>query len=249
MSSNDEATGRVCTKCGVWKEWEEFHLNCKGVNGRQGKCKACVSEEGKAARAPHEVAARAGRVASAAQSVTATGRVCTKCGEWKEWGEFGVKGSGARGRPPTCKLCSARRGQDRRDADPQGWNEYARTWKRNHRVSAMFSRAKGNAGERGLPFLLSRETDIPRIARIIDEGVCQLTGLPFDLTHGCRKPNAPSLDRIDSTKGYVPGNVRVVLWQVNAMMNEYGEDALLEVADAIRQQRAVRQGEVMSAAA
>jgi hypothetical protein len=30
-----------------------------------------------------------------------------------------------------------------------------------------------------------------------------------------REPNSPSLDRIDNTKGYVPGNVWVISWRAN----------------------------------
>jgi hypothetical protein len=38
------------------------------------------------------------------------------------------------------------------------------------------------------------------------------------------------VDRIDSTKGYVHGNVRVVLWGINAACNSWGHEAYEEIA-------------------
>lgn len=45
----------------------------------------------------------------------------------------------------------------------------------------------------------------------IQEGRCGYTGLPIELNKNA------SLDRIDSTKGYTPGNVHWVLWDINRM--------------------------------
>jgi len=34
------------------------------------------------------------------------------------------------------------------------------------------------------------------------------------------KENSPSLDRIDSKKGYVPGNVMIMSWRANRIKND-----------------------------
>jgi len=39
--------GRICTKCGVWKEFSEFYRNNKSKSGFDSKCKQCESERGK----------------------------------------------------------------------------------------------------------------------------------------------------------------------------------------------------------
>jgi hypothetical protein len=41
-----------------------------------------------------------------------------------------------------------------------------------------------------------------------------------------RNPYRPSFDRIDSSKGYTPDNVRIIAYCVNTAMNEWGEDIL-----------------------
>ena len=61
------------------------------------------------------------------------------------------------------------------------------------------------------------------------EGRCLYTGRKFTLDgiEGSRtKPYVPSLDRINPSLGYVPGNVRLVTWQVNRALSDLGDDAL-----------------------
>ncbi|GLX91801.1 hypothetical protein Pfra02_43690 [Pseudomonas fragi] len=62
----------------------------------------------------------------------------------------------------------------------------------------------------------------------IDKGICELSGVNFDLSPG-RKPNSPSLDRINPELGYIPGNVRVICHALNAALGDWGEEALLPI--------------------
>jgi hypothetical protein len=57
---------------------------------------------------------------------------------------------------------------------------------------------------------------------------CEVSGLPFD-PHGKRTWDSVSLDRIDNTQGYVPGNTRWVLWSVNAACGTWGLEKAREV--------------------
>jgi hypothetical protein len=92
--------------------------------------------------------------------------------------------------------------------------------------------AKHRAKSRGMDFNL----DPQDIQNRIDKGSCELTGIPFDLTTP-RAWNAPSLDRIDSSKGYTTDNVRVILYAVNVMANTWGSDKILRIASAITENR------------
>jgi hypothetical protein len=59
---------------------------------------------------------------------------------------------------------------------------------------------------------------------------CAVTGLPFTLeTINGRKPYAPSIDRIDNSLDYTPGNVRIVCVAANLAMNVWGEEVLLRM--------------------
>lgn len=67
-------------------------------------------------------------------------------------------------------------------------------------------------------------------------GVCEVTGVAF-VIGSARHPFLPSIDRIDSSKGYTPENCRVVLWMVNAAKSDLADDdfqsALRQVAEAV----------------
>jgi hypothetical protein len=67
------------------------------------------------------------------------------------------------------------------------------------------------------------------------EGKCQVTGLPFSMEIGTktkRNPYRPSVDRIDSNKGYVKGNIQIVLAIVNTMKMDYTNEIIHPVVQA-----------------
>lgn len=93
--------------------------------------------------------------------------------------------------------------------------------------------AQKRAAANGMDFNLVKEG----IAGRILNGVCEATGLPFDLEPGPDKhhanPWAPSLDRKDSRKGYTVDNVQVVCAAYNYAKSEWTDDVLLKLARAI----------------
>jgi hypothetical protein len=118
--------------------------------------------------------------------------------------------------------------------------ELAKAHKLRYRASILgrslqlHDNARTRAAKLGVPFALTREWIAERLA-----GVCALTGRPFDMTRhkgGVRANlNAPSLDRIDSSKGYTVDNVRLVVVHANVARNEFTDADLLALAyDVIR---------------
>lgn len=62
-------------------------------------------------------------------------------------------------------------------------------------------------------------------------GRCEVTGLKFHtVEHAKRHPLAPSIDRIDSSVGYIRGNCRVVCYAANVAMNHWGEEMFGQIA-------------------
>lgn len=65
-------------------------------------------------------------------------------------------------------------------------------------------------------------------------GLCEVSGHPLSLTiKGQKGPYGPSIDRIVSSAGYTPDNVRVVCIAVNFALNSWGLDAFLPIARAM----------------
>lgn len=90
-------------------------------------------------------------------------------------------------------------------------------------------RARVNArGRRKIPFTIT----VADVMSLLEKANwrCAVSGLPFssEPVNG-RLPYAPSIDRINNSKGYEPGNCRVVCVLVNLAMNTFGEEALWHV--------------------
>jgi hypothetical protein len=62
------------------------------------------------------------------------------------------------------------------------------------------------------------------------EGKCALTGIPFDMANNAYKP---SLDRIDSTKGYTILNIQLVLLIVNKMKREFPQNEFVDICGKV----------------
>jgi hypothetical protein len=64
---------------------------------------------------------------------------------------------------------------------------------------------------------------------------CPVLGLRLKQSSGRAGPASPSLDRIDSRKGYTPGNVVVISWRANELKKNATPDELDRVASFLRQ--------------
>lgn len=62
---------------------------------------------------------------------------------------------------------------------------------------------------------------------------CPIFGLPLEYGEGTNRNNWATLDRIDPTKGYVPGNIAVLSHQANRLKNNATPDELRKIADWI----------------
>lgn len=74
--------------------------------------------------------------------------------------------------------------------------------------------------------------DIEFILEKLKVGKCEVTGIAFDYDNKfntCKNPLSPSIDRVDSNKGYSKDNVRIVLWQYNLMRGELTDDQLFDI--------------------
>lgn len=93
---------------------------------------------------------------------------------------------------------------------------------------AARSRRKGGAG---------LTLDLLRHMAERSGGRCEVSGMPFYFGSEPRHPQQPSIDRIDSTRGYEPDNVRLVCLAVNYCMSQWGESVFHAIAAATVAQR------------
>jgi hypothetical protein len=103
------------------------------------------------------------------------------------------------------------------------------------RLAQTIKGARQRAQDRGLDFDISLDWALKQAERQGQR--CVLTGIPFLApieTKSFRHPFAPSLDRIEPSKGYTTGNVRIVVLAVNVMLLDWGHDLFERVVSGYR---------------
>lgn len=121
--------------------------------------------------------------------------------------------------------------------------EYTRTWQRKNpekvlarkqewmkkpenRIKHTLSQAKRRALKDGRDFDITIEDLLP-----LPE-VCPVLGIQINYSGTQSKgfvDNSPSIDRIDSSKGYIKGNVQIISWRANRVKS----DASVEELEAV----------------
>jgi hypothetical protein len=100
------------------------------------------------------------------------------------------------------------------------------------RIGLMVKLIKSGAKKRNISFSISK-SDIALLATA-QQWRCRQTGVALDLTPGFgRSPLAPSIDRIDSSRGYEPDNIQLVCMIYNLCKNEYSDDDVLAFARSL----------------
>lgn len=108
-----------------------------------------------------------------------------------------------------------------------------RTGKRGY-LKTMLRSAKARAKEFNLQFDIDLE-----YLEFIATDHCPVDGLPFDWDRQLETDKSlslatPSLDRIDSSQGYVKGNVKIIGWKWNAKKSNMNLDDLLLLVEYVR---------------
>lgn len=118
----------------------------------------------------------------------------------------------------------------------QRWRDYFFSDKGT--VTALLNNAQDRARKQQVPCTITREFVEAKYAL----GACELTGIRFQRAQrpDCAyraHPYAPSLDKIVPALGYVPDNVRIVVFAINRAKSEYTDELLYELAEALLNHR------------
>lgn len=106
-------------------------------------------------------------------------------------------------------------------------------YKTNHPIGwaiRLRNKAQSRAKAKNLEFDLTREFILGKL----EKGVCEVTGVPLDLSGGGRKPLTPSLDKIDPMKGYTQDNVQLVSFIYNVAKGDWKHEDVLDFARSLQ---------------
>lgn len=98
-------------------------------------------------------------------------------------------------------------------------NTAVRSWRQRNPEANMIYGARERAKKLDVAFSITiNDIHIPE--------TCPVFGFPLERGTGQKQDNSPSLDRIDNTKGYIPGNIVVVSWLANRLKSNATVDQL-----------------------
>ena len=165
-------------------------------------------------------------------------KVCSKCNKDKPLEEYNKNKTGRFGRLSFCKACKSE--YDKRPDQRQRRLEYARergyteadhNYYYKRRIEQpewyLYSSAKRRAKKRGVEFdIVVDDIFIPTHCPILGIELSFEGGVP-----GKASDFSPSLDRIDSTKGYIEGNIAVISYRANVIKNNGTIEEHRRIAD------------------
>lgn len=126
-------------------------------------------------------------------------RPCRKCKIVKPWTEFHFHADCLFGINSVCKQCRG----------PVTDQEY-KTWTHEYR---LLQSARCRARKKNLEFTI-------KLSDITIPSVCPMLGIAISRKGvGAARAESPSIDRINSTKGYTPDNIAVISWRANMLKN------------------------------
>ena len=129
----------------------------------------------------------------------------------------------AKANPDKRKAISRRAYENNKEVHLQA----ARDWRKRNHARVLLAQCK-----RSKDCSLTLED----VERMLLAGVCSVTGLQLTLDFkgvSRRNPWAPSIDRLDNSRGYHPDNVRLVCCAFNIMRSDFSDDVVRTLARAV----------------
>jgi len=154
-------------------------------------------------------------------------KVCSKCKIFKDLAEFPIRKDRPSGYRAECKLCQGKRNANWRLNNPE-----ADLRKRKNRSiqDRLYRSCKWSAARRNIEFSITKE-DIPTATH------CPYLGIKFTNIIGeSFQDYNPSVDRIDNSKGYIPGNIQLISVLANRMKSTATIENLLLFARGVIKQ-------------
>lgn len=149
-------------------------------------------------------------------------KTCRECGETKLLSKFYKNKNTKDGYLNQCNDC--RKLKHPHSCYNKEYNrKYQRIYADKNRLNRIYTAAKNRCKDKLREFSISLEYMFELWEN--QKGRCAYTNLPLLAT--ANQFNTVSLDRIDSSKGYVVGNVQLVCAAVNKMKQEYSEDLFI----------------------
>jgi hypothetical protein len=141
---------------------------------------------------------------------------CDRCHEHLPANKFSYikKENPSLGRRTICKACSSVRAEKERERRKSNWKYKP--------ALAMLNNSKQRAKAAGILHSIT-------IDDIIIPDVCPILGIKLEVGDRKNHNNAPSIDRVDNTKGYTKDNIMIVSCRANMLKKDATIDELIQM--------------------
>jgi hypothetical protein len=141
-------------------------------------------------------------------------KLCFCCKTEKESNDFYINAGKKDGLDSWCKICRIQKEKTYRLNNLNIYKERAsiraKTFSRAHPKHDLIQHAKQRAKRKQIEFSITEnDFEIPAHCPVLGIELCKGDGKVID--------NSPSIDRIDSNKGYIPGNIMVISYRANCI--------------------------------
>ena len=145
-------------------------------------------------------------------------KVCNTCKEEKPFSEFTKNKSAPDGLQYKCSPCDKAYQVKRRLENVEQNLDYQRTYQKNrrkdysYRLQMLINASKQRAKNKNREHSITIE-DIKAIYPT--DGCCPIFGMKLEFNNAGFRENSPSIDRVNSAKGYTPDNIQIISWKAN----------------------------------
>lgn len=163
---------------------------------------------------------------------------CNWCNQEKTLFEFSKNTSAKDGLQYRCRSCDKEYQKKRRIENYESNLEYGRKYQANkrkdfeHRLKMLLNASKQRAKIKNRVHNITVD-DIKSIYPV--DGKCPVFGFDLMFNESGFRENSPSIDRIDSDKGYTVDNIQIISWKANRI-KAYATVEELEIVIAFMKQ-------------
>lgn len=147
---------------------------------------------------------------------------CVQCKETLAQNKFSykVKDDPSKGIRNRCKKCSAIKAEKERERRKNNW-KYKPT-------IHMLNNSKQRAKNSGIEHTLTLDD-------IVIPDYCPVLGIKLETGDRKNHYNAPSIDRVDNTKGYIKSNIMIISTKANILKKDATIDELIMIGNFYRE--------------
>lgn len=145
-------------------------------------------------------------------------KFCYTCNKDKRLFDFSINKASKDGLQSKCKQCDSNYQRQRRESNKEASLTYGRKYQAKrresfeYRLQMLLNASKQRAKTKNREHSLTLQ-DIKELYPL--DGKCPVFGFDLEFNSAGFRETSPSIDRIDSSKGYTRDNVQIISWKAN----------------------------------